>query len=124
MSLSNSKTHMRTGFTGACKNLFGCLPALDKSLYHPQIHKVIHDLTIAISPQLSIVDAFYAMEGNGPSEGRAIDCGYLVFSSDATEADLCASESAGLIPAQIKYLSYLVQTTQACEHVGKNIQQS
>ncbi len=119
VSLSNSKTHMRTGFTGACKNLFGCLPELDKSSYHPQIHEVIHDLTIAISPQLCIVDAFYAMEGNGPSEGRAIDCGYLVLSSDATEADLCASESAGLIPTQIKYLSYLVQTTQVCEHASK-----
>ena len=115
VSLSNSKTHVRTGFTGACKNLFGCLPALDKTPYHPQIHKVIHDLAIAISPQLSIVDAFYAMEGNGPVAGRAIDCGYLVFSSDATEADLCASECAGLIPTQIKYLSYLIQTTQACE---------
>lgn len=119
VSLSNSKTHMRAAFTGACKNLFGCLPALDKSSYHPQIHEVIHDLTIAISPQLSIVDAFYAMEGNGPSEGRAIDCGYLVFASDATEADLCASTSAGLISTQIKYLSYLVQTTQAYEHVSK-----
>jgi len=119
VSLCNSKTHTRTGFTGACKNLFGCLPALDKSSYHPRIHEVIHDLTIAISPQLSIVDAFYTMEGNGPSQGRAVDCGYLVFASDATEADLCASESAGLIPTQIKYLSYLVLTTQACEHAGK-----
>jgi uncharacterized protein (DUF362 family) len=119
VSLSNSKTHMRTGFTGACKNLFGCLPPLDKSFYHPHLHEVIHDITIAISPQLSIVDAFYAMEGNGPTEGRAIDCGYRVFSSDATEADLCAVESAGLIPTKIKYLNYLAQTTQACEHISK-----
>lgn len=112
VSLGNSKTHTRTGFTGACKNLFGCLPALEKSPYHPQVHEVIHDLTIAISPQLSMVDAFYAMEGNGPTFGRALDCGYLVASSDATEADLCATQSAGMKPSRIKYLRYLAETTQ------------
>jgi uncharacterized protein (DUF362 family) len=119
VSLGNSKTHRRTGFTGACKNLFGCLPALEKSPYHPQVHKVIHDLTIAISPQLSMVDAFYAMEGNGPTFGRARDCGYLIVANDATEADLCAAQCAGLAPSQIKYLSYLTQTTRTGAHSGR-----
>lgn len=119
VSLSNSKTHTRTGFTGACKNLFGCLPALEKSPYHPQVHEVIHDLTIAISPQLNIVDAFYAMEGNGPTFGRAIDCGYLVVSNDAMEADLCAVQSAGLAPFRVKYLRYLAETAKTGAYAGK-----
>ena len=116
ISLSNCKTHQATRFTGACKNLFGCLPTSDKSRYHPKIHEVIHDLTIAISPHVSVVDAFHAMEGNGPIFGCAIDCGYRVFSDDATEADLCACQCAGFTPAQIKYLRYLVRTAKGSEH--------
>jgi len=110
ISLSNLKTHTVTEYTGACKNLFGCLPAFEKSSYHVEIHKVIHDLVLAIKPQLNIVDAFYAMEKNGPVQGSAINCGYRVFSEDAVEADICASQTAGLKPMKIKYLKYLVES--------------
>jgi len=112
ISLSNLKTHTVTGYTGACKNLFGCLPAFEKSSYHIKIHEVAHDLTIAIKPQLNIVDAFYAMEKNGPVQGNAINCGYRVFSDDAIEADVCASQTAGLEPMKIKYLRYLVNSNE------------
>lgn len=65
ISLSNLKTHSVTKYTGTCKNLFGCLPTTRKSVYHPQIHSVIHDLVIAIKPDINIVDAFYGMEKMG-----------------------------------------------------------
>jgi uncharacterized protein (DUF362 family) len=116
ISLSNCKTHVATLFSGACKNLFGCLPAFDKSQYHPCIHEVIHDVTIAISPHLSVVDAFCAMEGNGPIFGDAIDCGYRVFSEDATEADYCACQCAGFTPIEMKYLNHLMRTLERFEH--------
>lgn len=108
ISLSNSKTHTRALFSGACKNLFGCLPASDKSVYHPSIHEVIHDLTIAVGPRLNIVDAFFAMEGHGPILGCPVDCGYRVIADDAAEADACAAQSAGLNADEIEYLRYLL----------------
>lgn len=107
ISLSNLKTHTNTGYSGACKNLFGCLPAFDKSYYHPDIHKVIHDLTLAIKPHINIVDAFYAMEKNGPINGVAINCGFRILSEDAVEADFAALSLVGLKPMKIKYLKYL-----------------
>lgn len=112
ISLSNLKTHSVTNYTGACKNLFGCLPETDKSVYHPYIHKVIHDLTLAIKPDLNIVDAFYGMEQNGPVQGFDIDTGYRVFSDSAVQVDIYASQTAGLKPTSVRYIKYLMSATE------------
>jgi len=110
VSLSNLKTHTVTGYTGACKNLFGCLPDMDKSHNHPRIHDVIHDLVIAIRPTLSVVDAFYGMEKDGPVNGKDVDSGYRVFSDNPIEADAYASSTIGLNPIKIRYLKKLSTT--------------
>lgn len=112
VSLSNLKMHAVTGYTGACKNLFGCLPDFDKSQNHPHIDKVIHDLVMAINPDLSIVDAFYGMEKNGPVQGIDIDSGYRVFSNNAIEADFYAAETVGYDPMKVGYLKKLKKTCQ------------
>ena len=108
--LSNLKTHAVTGYTGACKNLFGCLPDVDKSVNHPRIAKVIHDLVIAIQPDLNVVDAFYGMEKNGPVQGIDIDSGYRVFSDNAIEADVYASKTIGYPTQKVGYLKLLSKT--------------
>ena len=110
ISLSNLKTHSVTLYTGACKNLFGCLPASTKSVYHPYIHEIVHDLTLAIHPDLNIVDAFFAMEKNGPVAGNDIDGGFRLFSDNAYEADIYGSTLIGIGPDKVKYLKYLSKT--------------
>lgn len=112
VSMSNLKTHSVTGYTGACKNLFGCLPASEKCFYHPWIHKVVHDLAIAIKPTINIVDAFYGMELNGPVQGIKVNSGYRVFSNSALEADMCAATLAGVNWRRVQYLKYLAKTLQ------------
>jgi uncharacterized protein (DUF362 family) len=107
IALSNLKTHSVTLYTGACKNLFGSLPASDKSVYHPFIHEVVHDLTLALKPDLNVVDAFYAMEKNGPVAGIDIDGGFRIFSDDAAEADFYGASVVGIKPESVKYLSLL-----------------
>ncbi|MGB4592259.1 MAG: DUF362 domain-containing protein [Coriobacteriia bacterium] len=109
ISLCNLKTHSVTGYTGACKNLFGCLPDADKSVMHPFIHEVVHDVTLALMPQLSIIDAFYGMERNGPVLGKPVDSGFRVVSDSPIEADLCAIKCAGLEERRVRYLTYLVK---------------
>lgn len=110
VSLSNLKTHAVTGYTGSCKNLFGCLPDFDKSVNHPRIHKVVHDLTLAINPDLSVVDAFYGMERNGPVQGIDVDTGYRVFSNDCFEADCYAAATIGYPVKKVGYLKKLAKT--------------
>lgn len=110
VNLSNLKTHAVTGYTGACKNLFGCLPDLEKYHNHPYIHKTIHDLTLALHPDLNVVDAFYGMEGNGPVQGEDKDSGYRIFSDNAIEADIFAAASIGYERQKIVYLKLLDKT--------------
>ena len=110
ISLSNLKTHAVTGYTGACKNLFGCLPDFDKSVNHPRISKVIHDLVVAIKPNLNIVDAFYGMERNGPVQGKDVDSCYRVISDNAVEADIYAAKTIGYPTKKIGYLKLLCKT--------------
>ena len=110
VNLSNLKTHAVTGYTGACKNLFGCLPDFEKYHNHPYIHQVIHDLAIAIKPDLNVVDAFYGMEKNGPVQGIDVNTGYRVFSNDPVEADVYAASSIGYMPTKVKYIKLLCKT--------------
>ena len=109
VDFSNLKTHSVTGYTGACKNLFGCLPETEKWVNHPYIHKTVHDLTLALSPRLSVVDAFYGMERNGPVQGRPVDSGFRVFSDSPVEADVYGAHCAGFDPGSVKYLRYLLR---------------
>lgn len=110
VNLSNLKMHAVTGYTGACKNLFGCLPDFEKYHNHPYIHEVIHDLVLAIKPDLNVVDAFYGMEENGPVQGRDIDTGYRVFSNSPIEADIYAASSVNYLPKKVKYIKLLCKT--------------
>lgn len=111
VNLSNLKTHAVTGYTGACKNLFGCLPDFEKYHNHPYIHEVIHDLVLAIQPDLNVVDAFFGMEKNGPVQGIDVDTGYRVFSNNPIEADVYAASSIGYLPRKVKYIKLLCKTT-------------
>ena len=110
VSLSNLKTHNITGYTGACKNLFGCLPDSDKSVYHPYLSKVVHDLVVAVQPDLSIVDAFYGMEKNGPIQGIDVDSGFRIISDNAIEADVYATKAVNYPTTNIGYLKLLSKT--------------
>lgn len=115
VNLSNLKTHAVTGYTGACKNLFGCLPDFEKYHNHPHIHQVIHDLVLAIRPDLSVIDAFCGMEKNGPVQGVDVDAGYRVFSDNPIEADIYAASSIGCRPEKVEYIKML------CKTCGTNI---
>lgn len=112
INLSNLKTHTVTGYTGACKNLFGCLPDFEKYHNHPFIHQTIHDLVLSVKPDLNIVDGFYGMEKNGPVQGIDIDSGYRVFSDDPLEADIYAATTIGYNPKKIKYIRLISKTFQ------------
>ena len=110
ISLSNLKKHDIAGYTGACKNLFGCLPDFDKSVHHPNIDKVVHDLVVAVQPDLSIVDAFYGMEKNGPIQGEDVDAGFRVISDNSVEADVYAAKAVAYPAKDVGYLKLLCQT--------------
>jgi uncharacterized protein (DUF362 family)/NAD-dependent dihydropyrimidine dehydrogenase PreA subunit len=97
ISLPKFKTHELTKITGAVKNQFGCVPFLQKRLLHGKFKnphdfaKMLLDLNQCIRPRLYIMDAIFAMEGDGPLSGDPKYLGLIALSSDpiALDATLC-----------------------------------
>lgn len=101
------KTHCMTYLSGAVKNLFGCVPGLMKPELHmryPQKEdfcRMLLDLSAALPPVISFVDAVEAMEGDGPTGGRKKQVGLTLCSTDRYALDLVNAVVLGAEPAQI-----------------------
>ena len=62
-------------------------------------------VTATIRPDLTIVDAIVAMEGDGPIMGRPRPVGFLAMGSDLPAVDATCARIIGLDPLKIPYLS-------------------
>ena len=107
IDLPRMKTHGFMMFTGAVKNLFGCIPGLEKAQFHVKVPDredfagMLVDLLGACDPELSIMDAVVAMQGDGPSGGTPRRVGALLASSDAVALDVVASSIARFDPMDV-----------------------
>ena len=107
INLPKLKTHAFTIFTGSVKNMYGLIPSGHRHKYHrhfPRRDDFCHMLVDILSvcpPQLNIMDAVQAMEGEGPSGGHPIDLGRILISRDAVALDTVASELIGLPPQKV-----------------------
>jgi len=117
INLCKLKTHNLLLYTGAIKNMFGTIPGFRKSEYHKQAPKpddfaeIIVDIFSAAQPQLTVMDAIVAMEGNGPSAGNPKHVGLLLASQDAVALDSVAARIIGFEDGEIK-------TTEIAFHRG------
>ncbi|MFI3253792.1 MAG: DUF362 domain-containing protein [Eubacteriales bacterium] len=108
INLPKCKTHSMMGMTAACKNLFGCIPGLDKSQWHTRFPQkedfgaMLVDLFQLIPPSFSILDGILAMEGDGPGSGTPRSLGLLMASCDSLGLDLALAEMMGF--PKIAYL--------------------
>lgn len=102
INLAKLKTHVMMTYTGAVKNLFGTIPGLTKASYHMKLQSPqnfanhLIDICQKVKPQISIIDAVLAMEGDGPSNGIKRKLGYLLGSTNPYELDYVACKLAGI----------------------------
>jgi uncharacterized protein (DUF362 family)/NAD-dependent dihydropyrimidine dehydrogenase PreA subunit len=107
ISLPKLKTHGFMMFTGGVKNLFGCIPGLEKAQFHLKVPdredfaEMLVDLMLACAPELTIMDAVIGMEGDGPAGGPPRQIGALLASSDPAALDVIASAIAGFDPMDV-----------------------
>jgi len=107
ITLPKFKTHGFMMFTGAVKNLFGCIPGLEKAQFHLTVPdrddfgSMLVDLMLACKPKLAIMDAVVGMEGEGPAGGTPRQVGALIASADSVALDVVASAMAGLDPLEV-----------------------
>ncbi len=86
INLPKLKTHNLTCITAGVKNLFGCIPGLQKPAFHAKypsakdFSNMLVELAMTVKPNFTLVDAADIMEGNGPTNGKRRHLG-LTFSS-------------------------------------------
>jgi uncharacterized protein (DUF362 family)/Pyruvate/2-oxoacid:ferredoxin oxidoreductase delta subunit len=107
ITLPKFKTHGFMMFTGAVKNLFGCIPGLEKAQYHLKVPdrddfgSMLVDLMLACKPKLALMDAIVGMEGEGPAGGTPRQISAVLASADCAALDVIASSMAGLDPLEV-----------------------
>ena len=101
IDLPKLKTHGLVLYTGAIKNLYGCVPGLKKAEYHMQaVHpdvfsQLLVDIFSVVKPKLSIMDGIMGMDGNGPSHGRIRNFGVVIAGGDSVAVDRVSSMVIG-----------------------------
>ena len=102
------KTHEFAMYSGAIKNLFGCVPSNKRIYLHPYLPEVFYRLYSVIKPQLTVMDARVGIEGNGPTKGKPVKMDLMLTSNDALAIDITAAEIMELDWKQT-YLNYIAK---------------
>lgn len=110
INLPKLKTHEMMTLTCCVKNLFGAVVGAQKAAWHLKagadkelFAAMLLEVYLLRQPDLNIVDAVVAMEGNGPGSGDPCQVGLLLAGDNAVAVDLIAAEIAG-IPKKLLYL--------------------
>ncbi len=110
INLPKLKSHEMMTMTCAVKNLFGAVVGTAKAGWHLKagadrdlFARMLLEIYLLRPPDLTIVDAVVAMEGNGPSSGDPKQVGLLLAGKNAVAVDVIAAELAG-IPGKLLFL--------------------
>lgn len=115
INLPKLKTHVLTLMTGGVKNMFGSIPGFRKGMYHREnpnprhFARTIVDIFAAVQPELTIMDAIVAMEGDGPASGNPTKLNLVLASNDAVALDTVAAHIIGLEPQRVHTIRYAAE---------------
>ncbi len=104
------KTHEFMAYSGAIKNLFGCVPSNKRIYLHPYLPEVFYRLYTLFKPQLTIMDARTGIEGNGPTKGKPVKMGLMLTGNDVLAVDITAAKVM-MLNWKETYLSYVAKKT-------------
>lgn len=102
INLPKLKTHSAQIFSGAVKNVFGCIPGLRKAKYHKMapdpsnFGQIICDIHKATKINLHIMDGILAMQGEGPTAGSLYQANKILISEDPLALDAVAAKMVGM----------------------------
>jgi uncharacterized protein (DUF362 family)/NAD-dependent dihydropyrimidine dehydrogenase PreA subunit len=106
ISLPTPKTHRLTRYSGAVKNVFGCVSYGTRE----RIHKMgdyrrfcggIVDIFEVTRPALTIADMVRVQEGNGPCTGDPLDVGVVLAAADGVALDAVGQFLLGMEPEDV-----------------------
>ena len=102
LNLPKFKAHSQMRFSGAVKNLFGCVTGVNKAWLHAlhgdkdgRFAEMICGLVTVLPPTVSLMDGVEAMHRTGPIAGDAHALGFLGSSTSAVALDTAAGMVLG-----------------------------
>ncbi|TFH39447.1 MAG: DUF362 domain-containing protein [Chrysiogenales bacterium] len=112
VNLPKLKVHRLARYTGAIKNIYGCIPGGTKQVYHklyqhhPEYRRVwgkpLVDVYESINPGLNILDAVVGLHRDGPAaNGEPRRTGVLMASRDGAALDVVACRMIGFDPLRV-----------------------
>lgn len=104
------KTHEFMAYSGAIKNLFGCVPSNKRIYLHPYLPEVFYRLYTLFKPQLTIMDARTGIEGNGPTKGKPVKLDLILTSNNALAIDIISAKIM-MLNWKETYLKYIAERT-------------
>lgn len=115
INVAKLKTHCMTTLSAGIKNMFGAVPGLQK----PELHykypnprdfsNMILEVAGTVMPNITVIDAVEAMEGNGPTSGTTRYIGLMLSSRDIYAQDYIAAKLIGLEPERVDMLSIAIE---------------
>jgi uncharacterized protein (DUF362 family)/Pyruvate/2-oxoacid:ferredoxin oxidoreductase delta subunit len=115
INLPKLKTHGMMTMTCAVKNLFGAVVGTAKAAWHLKagedrdlFARMLLEIYLLRKPDLNIVDAIVAMEGDGPGSGDPRSVGVLLAGVNPVSVDMVAAELLG-IPKKFLYVERVAE---------------
>jgi uncharacterized protein (DUF362 family)/ferredoxin len=110
VSAPKMKTHCLTLLTGGVKNHYGIVAGAEKARLHAaartpeRFSEVLVDVFAIRPPDLTVMDAVTAMEGDGPSHGQLREVGLVLAARDAVALDAVVAGLMGIRPGAVHHL--------------------
>lgn len=115
INLPKLKTHGMMTMTCAVKNLFGAVVGTAKAAWHLKagedrdlFARMLLEIYQLRKPDLNIVDAIVAMEGDGPGSGDPREVGLLLAGVNPVSVDMVAAEIL-MIPKKFLYVERVAE---------------
>lgn len=91
INLANCKSHIKAGFSFATKSLVGFMhPYQRLELHRDHIEERIAELSLAIQPDINIIDARSIFVDGGPDTGTVARAKTIIISDNLLETDISA----------------------------------
>jgi uncharacterized protein (DUF362 family) len=125
INLPKLKTHSAQIYTGAVKNLFGCIPGLKKADYHrmapdpKDFGMIIADIHKAVKVDLHIMDGVSAMQGEGPTAGQVYHAGKILRGRDPLAVDTVAAAMLGMEVEDVPILMSAREKQLGCSDLNE-----